>query len=135
MRMAIGSRTRIAASGLRPERKMVKIMRQIAIELREAKKPLEVDRRPIMASATEASPMNGERKELSSVVFQAKKGKKAAWILLRKPDIEKLGVSSNSAMILGLIKAAITAAAKPVMMIKIVSTSGKVGRVLMVKRR
>ena len=68
-------------------------------------------------------------------MFQAKKGKKAAWILLRKPEIEKLGVSSNSAMILGLIKAAITAAAKPVMMIKIVSTSGKVGRVLMVKRR
>ena len=68
---------RIAASGLSPERKIVKMTRQIAIELREAKKPFEVESRPMTARATDARPTKGERKELSSVVFQAKNGKTA----------------------------------------------------------
>lgn len=126
---------RIAASGLSPERKIVKMTRQIAIELREAKNPLEVESRPMTASATEARPTNGERKELSSVVFQAKNGKKAVWILSMKPVKEKLGVSRSSAMIFGLITAAMTAAANPMIIMKIVRTSGKVGRVLIVKRK
>lgn len=67
----------MADSGLSPDKIMVKTMRQVAIELREAKKPLVVERRPMTASATEANPMNGDRKELSSAVFQAKKGRKA----------------------------------------------------------
>ena len=67
----------MADCGVRPERMMVKMIKQVAMELREAKKPLVVERRPITASVTDARPMKGERKELSSAVLQEKNGKKA----------------------------------------------------------
>ena len=73
----MGSKIRMADSGFKPERKTVKTIRQLAIELREAKKPLVVESSPMIARAIEARPMNGDRKGLSRVVFQAKKGKKA----------------------------------------------------------
>ena len=135
MRIAIGSRIRIAHSGLSPDNKIVKIMRQLAIEFLEAKKPLAVDSRPITANAIEARPMKGDRKALSRVVFQAKKGKKAVWILVRNWVKEKSGVSRSSAMMDGLMKAAITRAVSPTIMMKIVRIRGKVGKVLIVKRK
>ena len=125
----------MAHSGLSPDKKIVKTIKQLAMELREAKKPLVVDKRPIIARATEASPTKGERKALSSAVFQAKKGKKAAWTLSRNLLREKSGARRSSAMMVGLIKAAITRVARPAIMMKMVRMRGRVGRVLMVKRR
>lgn len=52
---------RTAESGLRPLKKIVKTMSQLAIELREAKKPLAVESNPMTASAIEARPTNGDR--------------------------------------------------------------------------
>ena len=133
--MASGRRIRIADSGFKPERIIVKMIKQVAIELREAKKPLVVDNRPITARATEAKPTNGERKVLSSVVFQEKKGKKAIWRLVRKWSKLKSGARSNSLAMGGLINTAITSAAPPARMINVVITSGMIGRVLIVKRK
>ena len=135
MRIAIGSKIRMADSGFKPDRKMVKTIKQVAIELREAKKPLAVERRPITARATEARPTNGDKKELSSVLFQAKNGRKAVWMLWKNWSSVRPGDSNSSVMIAGLMTDAMTRAARPMMMIKIVRTRGKVGRVLMVKRR
>lgn len=73
----MGRRIRIEESGLRPDRMIVKIMRQLAMEFLEAKKPFVVDRRPIMARVMEARPMKGDKKVLSRGAFQEKKGRNA----------------------------------------------------------
>lgn len=44
------------------------------MELREAKKPLTVESSPAMARATTGRPMSGERKMLSILPLQEKKG-------------------------------------------------------------
>lgn len=135
MRIASGKRIRMADSGLRPAKNMVKMIKQVAMELREAKKPLAVESRPITARAIEARPMNGDRNWLSRVVFQEKSGKKATLILSIKPPSERPGAQSSSGMMFGLTKAATTRAARPMSIINRVKMSGMVGKVLIVKRR
>lgn len=125
----------MAASGLIPERKIVKMIRQLAMELREAKNPLVVEKSPMMASATDANPTKGDKNGLSSAVFQVKNGKKAVLRLSKKLPSEKLGVSNISLISAGLIKADITKTKSPITTIRIVAISGNVGRVLMVKRK
>lgn len=125
----------MAESGFKPARKIVKMMSQVAMELREAKKPLAVERRPMTASAIEARPTKGERKTLSRAVLQEKSGKKAILIFSTKPLKVRPGASRSSGMIDGLMKAATTRAERPRRMMKIVRMRGMVGRVLMVKRR
>lgn len=135
MRIARVSRMRMAASELIPDRKTVNTVRQLAIELRDAKKPLVVEKSPMMANATDASPTKGDKKGLSSAVFQVKNGKKAVLRLSKKPLNEKSGASSISLIKAGLIKADITKIKRPITTIRIVAISGNVGKVLMVKRR
>lgn len=135
MRMAMGKRIRMADSGLSPARKTVKMMSQVAMEFREAKKPFAVERRPMTARAMEARPMKGERKALSKVVFQAKNGMKATWILLMKVPQVRPGARKSSARMLGLTTKPTTKDVKPSKMMKIVRMRGMVGRVLIVKRR
>lgn len=125
----------MADSGLSPARKMVKTMSQVAIELREAKKPFVVERRPMTARAMEARPTKGERKALSSVVLHAKNGRKAVWILLMNVFQVRPGARKSSAMMPGLTTKLTTNEARPSRMMKIVRISGIVGRVLIVKRR
>ena len=50
-RIARGRMKRIVICGLRPEINKVKIVSRKAIEFREAKNPLKVEIKPIMASA------------------------------------------------------------------------------------
>lgn len=125
----------MADSGFRPERKMVKTMKQLAMELREAKKPLVVESKPMTARAIEARPMNGDKNWLSKVVFQEKSGKKATLIFSMKPLIVRPGAHNNSGMMAGLTKAATTRAARPIKTMNRVRIRGMVGRVLMVKRK
>lgn len=133
--MESGNRIKIADSGLSPARKIVKTMRQLAMELREAKKPLVVDSKPMTAKAMDASPTKGERNWLSRVVFQEKSGRNATLTLSMNPLRVRPGASKSSGMILGLTKAATTRAASPINIINRVRISGTVGRVLIVKRR
>ena len=133
--MANGRSIRIADSGLSPARKIVKIISQVAIELREAKKPLVVERRPITASAIEPRPTKGDKNELSRVVFQEKSGMKAVLIFSMNWLKVKPGASRSCGTMTGLTKAATTSAARPTSIINIVKISGKVGRVFIVKRR
>ena len=131
----IGKRIRIADSGLSADRMIVNMMNQLAIELREAKKPLVVESNPMTASANEPSPINGARNRLSIAVFQLKNGRKATLRFSIQVLGEKSGTNRSSAMMFGLMNAAMTRAANPMMIIKIVIISGTIGRVLMVKRR
>ena len=59
--MAIDRMRIKAALGLMPERIRAKIMKQLAIALREAKKPWTVETRPMMARVETARPKRGER--------------------------------------------------------------------------
>lgn len=125
----------MAESGFKPARKTVKMISQVAIELREAKKPLAVERRPMTARVISARPTKGERKTLSRAVLQEKSGKNATLIFSMKPLMVRPGASKSSGTIAGLIKAATTRAESPSKMMKIVRIRGIVGRVLIVKRR
>ena len=132
MRMASGRIIKMAQSGFMPDRIIVKIISQVAMELREAKKPLVVESKPITARVIEPRPIKGERKVLSRAVFHEKRGRKAFWILVRKLLKVRPGARSSSGMMLGLTKIATTRAAKPNKIINKVRISGAVGKVLIV---
>ena len=61
---------KMIASGRKPEIKIEKMIRRVAIELREAKKPLVVEKRPTRAIAKIGRLMSGVRKMLSIPWFQ-----------------------------------------------------------------
>ena len=59
-------------SGLKPVRMIVNIISKVAMEFREAKKFLVVEKRPIRTKAKVGRLMSGDKKTLSGPLFQAK---------------------------------------------------------------
>ena len=68
------------ASGFNPESKIVNMIRQVAIELREARNPLRVEKRPASAIAKVARPINGDKNIPSRALLQEKYGAIASLI-------------------------------------------------------
>ena len=74
---------------MKPEMIAVKMMNIEAIELREAKKPLAVEIRPVIARMREAIPIIGARKMESMLPLQEKKTRKAFLMLSKNVTQEK----------------------------------------------
>ena len=79
--MARGKIISMADSGLSPESTIENTMKQEAMALREAKKPLVVEIRPTIARLKTPSPIKGDKKTLSTLPFQVKNGAKAELML------------------------------------------------------
>ena len=101
--MANGKMMRTAESGLKPEIMAVKIMKIEAIELREAKKPLVVEIRPVIAKINEAIPIIGARNTESMLPLQEKNTRKAFLTLSKKAPQEKSFIKHNSVIVVGYL--------------------------------
>ena len=103
VRIANGKIMRTAELGLKPEIMAVKIMKIEAIELREAKKPLVVEIRPVIARISEAIPIIGARNMESILPLQEKNTRKAFLMLLKKVSQEKSFIKHSSVMVVGYL--------------------------------
>ena len=103
VKIANGKIIRTAESGLKPEMTAVKIMKIEAIELREAKKPLVVEIRPVMAKMSEAMPIMGARKTESMLPLQEKNTRKAFLMLSKKVFQEKSFIKHSSVIVVGYL--------------------------------
>ena len=72
-----------------------------AIELREAKKPLVVEKRPIKASAKVGKLINGDKNTLSKLPDHENSGAKPVRILLKKLPTSKFLANSSSRIVSG----------------------------------
>ena len=103
------------AFGLNPVITRQKTIKMLAMELREAKKPLVVEKRPISASANTGKLMSGERNTFSELDCQDKSGAMPVDMLLRKMPMRKSLANNNSRIVCGLLNMLILKAVKPAM--------------------
>ena len=103
VKMANGKMMRTAQSGLKPEMMAVKMINIEAMEFLEAKKPLVVEMRPVMARMSDAIPIIGARKIESILPLQEKKTRTAFFILLKKTPQEKSFINISSVMVDGYL--------------------------------
>ena len=96
-----GKIKKITAAGLKPVIIKQKINKIVAMELREAKKPLVVENSPMSAKANKGKLASGERKTLSTVLCHENTGAKPAAILLKKLPIWKSSAKSSSIIVSG----------------------------------
>ena len=89
------------AWGLKPVIIKVNINKMVAMELREAKKPLVVEKRPTRDRANMGKLIKGERNTLSTVLCQEKTGAIPVAILLKKSPGWKPLAKSSSLMVSG----------------------------------
>ena len=101
--MANGKIIRTAQSGLNPEIIAVKIRKIEAIELREAKKPLVVEMRPVIASVREAIPIIGARKTDSMLPLQEKKARRAFLMFSRNVPQLKSFIKKSEVIVDGYL--------------------------------
>ena len=134
-RIENGKMMNTMASGLKPVIMIVKTMRRVAMELREAKKPLVVENRPISPMAKIGRLMSGERNTLSRLLFQENTNANPDERLLKKFEIWKSRENNNSIAIDGLLIILIIRAAMPARTKTPMIISGIFGRFLMTKRR
>ena len=87
--------------GLKPVMTTVKIRSSVAIELREAKKPLVVEKRPIRARANTGKLTSGDKIGPSGLVLHEKIGIMPFAILLKNSPVTKSFAKNNSIMTLG----------------------------------
>lgn len=79
-----GKTKNIAAFGLNPVITKQNINKIVAIELRDAKNPLVVEKSPINANANKGKLSSGDKNTLSTVLCQEKTGASPAAILPKK---------------------------------------------------
>ena len=125
----------MTASGLNPVIIMQNTIKMLAMELREAKKPLVVEKSPIRLSAKNGKLINGDKKTLSTVVRQDNNNLTPAAKLLKKLLISKFGAKSNFIMASGWLEIFTPKAANPVRMIRVMRIRGILGSFLIIKRR
>lgn len=131
--MASGRMIKTAEFGERPEMKTVNKISIVAIELREAKKPLAVLIRPATAIESEAKPIIGESIVETALPVQEKNGKKADLIFPKK--LLKLSVQRSSRAVLWNLRKLKTRNANAKTDTATMAISGFLGRLLTVKRR
>ena len=96
-----GRMKKTIALGLKPVIKRQKTIKIEAMELREAKKPLVVENKPIRANAKIGKLTNGDKNTLSKLPVQENNGAKPAKILLKKSPISKFFANNSSMMVSG----------------------------------
>ena len=121
--------------GLNPVITTVKTRRSVAIELREAKKPLVVEKRPINAIAKVGKLMSGARKILSTLVRHASSGFRPVLRLFQKISGERFLEASKSAIVLPLLMIFTINAARPEIAMRPVNINGIFGNDFKTKRR
>ena len=101
IKIANGKTKNITASGLKPVMITVNTSNKEAIELRDAKKPLVVENRPISAKASCGKLINGAKNTLFVPSNQARTGEKPAPMFGKKSLPSKLFAKSSSIIELG----------------------------------
>ena len=96
-----GRMKKITASGLKPVMTIVKINSRLAIELREAKKPLVVEKMPIRTIAKHGRLTRGARMAVSEAPRHEKIGATPVVRLFQKLLILKFLANSSSMMVSG----------------------------------
>ncbi len=91
----------MAASGLNPVIIKQNTIKIVAIEFREAKKPLVVENRPIRARAKSGKLTSGDKKTLSKLLCHEKIGAKPVMIFPRKSPIWKSFANKSSIIVSG----------------------------------
>ena len=124
-----------AAKGLRPASKIVKMINIEAMEFLEAKKPLVVEIRPVIARASEASPIIGAKNTDSILPLQEKNGKKASLILEKYLPQEKSSIKVRDFRVSGWRSTSRVKAEITVRVIIIPSTKMAFGIDFTIKRR
>lgn len=130
-----GKMKKITALGLKPVIMMVKIIRSVAMELREAKKPLVVEKMPIRAMANVGRLISGDKNTLSRLARHEKTGAMPFVRFLTKSLKLKFFANNNSCITGGLLMILIINAETPAIINKLVIISGSFGRLLIIKRR
>ena len=89
------------ASGLKPVIIKQKISKIVAMEFREAKNPLVVEKSPIKANAKMGRLISGDKNTLSTVLCHEKTGARPEAILLKKSPIWKFSLNKSSMIVAG----------------------------------
>ena len=130
-----GKMKKMMALELNPAMMSVKTISSDAIELREAKKPLVVEKRPINAIAKVGKLMSGARKILSTLVRHASSGFRPVLRLFQKISGERFLEASKSAIVLPLLMIFTINAARPEIAMRPVNINGIFGNDFKTKRR
>lgn len=130
-----GSIKNTIASGLKPVIIIQKTNRMEAMELRDAKKPLVVDNRPIITSAKFGKLISGERKTFSVVLCHENNGARPIEILPKKCETSKSRENNKAIMVSGWWIILIPSIIKPLRIIMMTMISGSLGRFLTMNLR
>ena len=126
---------RTAQNGLNPERTTVKTIKIEAIEFLDAKKPLVVEIRPVMASANEARPIIGDKKTDSMLPLHEKNGRKASLIFEKKWPREKSSIRNRALAVSGKRRISYPSTPTAASMMTLAIMNGTFGKDLIMKRR
>lgn len=121
--------------GSKPVITIVKTRRSVAIELREAKKPLVVEKRPMSAKAKTGKLTSGDKIGPSGLLLHEKIGATPVAILWKNRPVSKFLAKKSSSMTLGTLTILITRSAMPATTISPVMMNGIFGKRLITKRR
>ena len=133
--MANGKIRKITALGLNPVIINVKTRSKVAMELREAKKPLVVENRPINASASIGKLTSGAKKTLSSEPLHKNTGAKPVLIFGKNFVMSKSLANNSSMMVSGWLIIFMRRAEIPAITNSPTIARGSFGKLLTMKRR
>lgn len=135
IKMVNGRIKNTIAFGLKPVITTVKSRSKVAIELREAKKPLVVEKMPISTIAKLGKPINGARIVLLTVPLHENIGATPVVRLCQNSLKLKFLANNNSIMVSGRLMVLMISAVMPATISMQVKMRGILGNDLIIKRR